>query len=371
MRFPVFPFDPIQKDSLHEWVSFTVALYATYKSNQNKYFSSYYIQQPIDRVHTNLTKVEKIQRAKTANESFYIDGQYQVIDDQYEIIPAVRNRKTGKVIEERRFIGKDLFLLMDSVGNFVIQSAGLTSAQLEENPDLSVREIGSDNLGAIKHFMLAFSGLGNYAINLEKAIELDSTFAMAALFYATRNNFYQRGDLETKQLIDQAMRHRKRSQTRQRTGTNYYWKQDSTIWQAEELLKTGEYEKAQTFYEKAIEQHPEHFYLQQAKQHIDYVQAKSEAELQENFQRFVGQYGEIDIWIEDGLLYYKRPGVARRIFRPFSRNRFTTLLNYSFNYEIVERDGQVVGIQGYFYNNEKKEWEKVKDWYFDRTQLLD
>jgi hypothetical protein len=37
----------------------------------------------------------------------------------------------------------------------------------------------------------------------------------------------------------------------------------------------------------------------------------------------------------------------------------------------VEKDGQVAGIQGYLYNNEKKEWEKSRNWYHERTILLD
>jgi tetratricopeptide (TPR) repeat protein len=517
------------------------------------------------------------------------------------------------VIKERRFVGEDPLSLMDSVGNFVLQSTGLSSAQLAETPDLSIREVVSDDLAAIKHYYIARSGLGNYTRNMERAIELDSTYAIAAFVYAAGINIYQAGKLEAKRSIDLCMRHRKRlplftqiefrvqkhliyqewekaeqllkvqleiepnnetynlalsnvyfvtaqydklvkhtekwsardpspisgglwmmalliegqaakvirlvknyllldrqnvdalellvtayilegelekarescekivvinpelepymsktlealaymethpidqenlsrfigyyrtsrkeqvfeyrllngllyarglnqfgfyrfpagdkylktgktaawlnentdagfeaellldstgkvyglkkTETR-RTGVSifYSWKQDSIIWQAEERLKTGAYEKAQAYYEKAIEQNPEHFYLRQAKQHIDYLQARPEAELLQNFQRFTGQYGDANIWIEDGLLYYKRSGDTRRILRHISDNRFTTLLDYSSNYEMVEQNGQVVGIQLYRYNIEKKEWEKTPNGYFDRTKLLD
>jgi class 3 adenylate cyclase len=95
-RFPIFPFEPMKQDSLHEWMGFAVSDFISYRANQNKFISSYHSPQAWDRVHTPLTKVEKIQRAQTANVPFYIDGQYQVIDDQYEFIPAVRNKKTGK-----------------------------------------------------------------------------------------------------------------------------------------------------------------------------------------------------------------------------------------------------------------------------------
>ncbi|MDW3652794.1 MAG: adenylate/guanylate cyclase domain-containing protein [Bacteroidia bacterium] len=605
-RFPIFSFEPMKKDSVNEWIGNALGVYINFKLRQNEYLSPYFIQQPLDKIHAHLTKVEKVQRAKTATESFYIDGQYQVIDDQYEVISALRNRKSGNLIKERRFISNDLLTLMDSVGRFMIQSVGLSPSQIEANPDLSVREMATDKVEALKHFIISLTGLGDLYINLEKAIELDSTFALALQGYAAKNYYYQRGSLETKRAINQAMRHRKRLPyayqialrvqkhliyrewekaeellkiqleiepnndlynnsllnvyfktgqydkqvehsedrfARDPTPTNglqsiralmvngqadkvigrvknyllldpqnvsalelltqayilsgdldkakktcekiilinpelepyisknlealdymethpinqedlskfvgvfrsiyseqiienrllngllyskafhqngiylypagenqlksgkiyggremgllinsegkvygfkntetekikstsyyYYWKQDSTIWQAEDLLRKGDYEKAQIAYQKAIDQHPEHYYLQQAKQHLDYVQSQSKAELLENFQRLVGQYGEIDVWIENGLLYYKKLGISRRIFRPLSRNRFTTLLNYAHNYEIIEKGGQVVAIQGSHYNLEKREWEKSPNWYFERTEKLD
>ena len=151
----------------------------------------------------------------------------------------------------------------------------------------------------------------------------------------------------------------------------YEWKQDSVIWNAESLLKAGDYPAARIAYQKAISQNPEHLYLYQAKEHLEYLQSKPDSLVQQNFQRLVGQYGAIEIWIEEGLLYYKRPGVTRRIFRPISDNRFTTLLHYSWNYEFVEKEGKIVGIQGHQYNHETKEWGEVDDWYYERTELLD
>ncbi len=149
------------------------------------------------------------------------------------------------------------------------------------------------------------------------------------------------------------------------------WKQDSLIWKAEALLQEGNYTKAQVAYGKAIEKHPEHYYLYQAQQHLDYLQSKEEEAILRNLQKMTGQYGEVEIWLENGLLYYKEPGVTRRIFRPISDKRFTTLMRYSTNYEFVEKDGKIVAIQSYTYNDDTKEWEINPDWYYERTELLD
>jgi hypothetical protein len=58
--------------------------------------------------------------------------------------------------------------------------------------------------------MIARSGLGDYNKNMERAIELDSTFAFASLVNTIGINVYQTGKLEAKRSIDLAMRHRKR-----------------------------------------------------------------------------------------------------------------------------------------------------------------
>jgi hypothetical protein len=45
---------------------------------------------------------------------------------------------------------------------------------------------------------IARSGLGDYNKNMERAIELDSTCAIASLVYAFGINVYQTGKLEAK-----------------------------------------------------------------------------------------------------------------------------------------------------------------------------
>lgn len=150
----------------------------------------------------------------------------------------------------------------------------------------------------------------------------------------------------------------------------YFWKQDSLIWKAEELLRNQDYKNAKLAYQNAIKSHPKHFYLQDMLRHLEYLESKTTAEVQDNFDRMVGEFGEIKIWKEDGLLYYKRPGVARRIFRPISDNKFTTLLNYSWIYEVEEKNGEIIGIRGAQYDFEKKEYVENEEWYFERTKLL-
>lgn len=205
----IYPFEPIKKDSLHEWVGHVLD-YPGNKISENKYLQPNFVQLPANRIHIPFTKAEKIQNNRYAKTDIYVDGQYQVIGDQYEMIPAVHNSKTGKLIKESRYIGSDLFEVIDSVEHFIIQSVGLSTSQIEATPDLSLHEICTDNIEAYKHAVIASSGLGSYFLNVEKAIELDTTFAMAAADLASRLDRYNGGELEAKHWINLAMRHRNR-----------------------------------------------------------------------------------------------------------------------------------------------------------------
>lgn len=607
-KFPVFSFDPMKEDSANAWIGLVICDYIGYKLGQNKYLSPAVIRLPANRMDSPFSKVEKIQQSKLFEEPYYVDGRYSLTDGQYEFIPALRNKKNGRLIEERRFTGTDLLSLMDSIGRYLTGTTGLTPSQIEETPDLSIREMASDNLEALKHYCLATSGLGNFRRNMERALELDSTFAIAAAAYASNLHHFNAGNLEAKWAIDIAMRHRKRlpfrdqiavmvqkhliykewekaeqllnvqlemdpdneaynnsltdiytatgqidklaahteerfardpnpsnglqtvrvqlmkgktdlvikrvkafllldpqntfglqilamaqmnkgdldaakenlekiilidpetelniaksleaiaymqthpvdnehltrfegayrlndremvielkmiagqiyskainqaglfmypagenvlqagtlrkgfkleflsnqpGQTyamksienlRKNESSDFLWKQDSTIWKAEELLQKQDYRNALVAYQEAISKNPDHYYLQLGKEHVEFMLSQSKEDIQALHQKYAGAYGDVNIWIENGQLLYKRPSATRRILLPVSSNQFTTLMNYSFIYEIVEKNGKVDGVQGRLYNLETKEWNLTDSTYFGfyaRTKLLD
>ena len=150
---------------------------------------------------------------------------------------------------------------------------------------------------------------------------------------------------------------------------SYVWKQDSLIWKAEDLLRDHFYEKADSVYDRAIASHPEHFYLYEAKKHLAYRATKSEEEIKTLYQRYIGQYGEARVWEEDGQLFYKRPGLARRILLPISDQEFLTLYAYDYKYKFDVQDGIVKGMNLYNYDNENETWKLNENWYYERTVL--
>ena len=83
---------------------------------------------------------------------------------------------------------------------------GLSPAQIEESIDLDYGEWTTSNLEATRYFMLARRE--NNRVNLEKAIELDPSFALASLYLAKSHHVGSGGIREAKLNIDGAMRHR-------------------------------------------------------------------------------------------------------------------------------------------------------------------
>ena len=150
---------------------------------------------------------------------------------------------------------------------------------------------------------------------------------------------------------------RLRENFQERVYVNYAWKQDSLIWRAEDLLKQGDYERARSAYEAAWEAHPEHYYLQEAIQHLEYIQSITTEELEAQLQQFAGQYGQNKIWAEDGLLYVKWPGQARWAYRPISNSTFITLNSYNRKITFFEYDQHILALRGHLYHVKEGKWE--------------
>lgn len=154
--------------------------------------------------------VEKINISKTSKEDFFIDGKYEVSDSKYTFIPTVKNKKTGEVISKKRIVEDDIWSAYDSMTIFLRHAVGVSPDQIKESLILPAIVVSSKNLSALEFYLKAVTGLGNYGYHLEKAIELDSTYAFASSMLAQNLHLYQKGSLESKLAIDRAMRHRKK-----------------------------------------------------------------------------------------------------------------------------------------------------------------
>ena len=199
---PIFRFDPIKEDSLYDWLSATICVGISCDLSQDKYVTG------DDKENKFMTTAEKIEDATLFDSGFYVDGSYEVINGEYKIIPTVRNSKNGKLVAESLFKGDDFFSLMDSISIFVKRSIGMSQSKIDETIDLNLRDITTDNLEAFKYYVE--SKIRKRYLNLEKAIELDSTFAEALHALSLYRHINSQGVIETKINSAGAMRHRKR-----------------------------------------------------------------------------------------------------------------------------------------------------------------
>ncbi len=595
----LFPFEPIQEDSMSVAMMKTIPYGLFLELSQDKYLIPTINLTPIGSSENKFTTVEKINASKLSKGNFYIDGKYQVTSKNFEIIPAVRNKTTGKIIDQRTFKGHDFPSLMDSMSIYLRKAIGLNPNQIEESVDLHFRDYVGENLDAINLLV------DNNPISLDQAIALDSTMALAYYRLIARSYRYSTAHLADKERIVQAMKYRKKLPPQYQIGIMAYyhlihkewkkaaqllkiqleitpddpiinallrqvywnnfeldkltdhakkqydnhpttanefqlmrvfllngeaakvvakmksilqsdpkniealsflaeayihqgklgraketldkvvlinpeiilnmeklmeaveymkehpttpeflarfvgtfrnsrgemmfdvsiinnhiyfkaanqqgffmypagenvvkyavwgkgfqnellfnkenqvhalkitenrkeieniyqiWKQDSTIVNAEILLREGDYKNARTAYKNAISKHPQHFYLPLALKHLDYLDSKSEDAIQKNLHRIAGNYEDAELWENNGILYYKRPqGI--RLFRPISDTQFISLSCYDLIYEFVDKNGEIIGVQVLLYDHKTAKWEIEKGYgYKEKTKFLD
>ena len=146
------------------------------------------------------------------------------------------------------------------------------------------------------------------------------------------------------------------------TNTYFYWKEDNIIKTADSLLKTNIIVEAKKVYEVAIKKHPEHFYLIDALEHINYVESIDSLTLINQFKIVSGTYGPREFWMENGKLFYKREGFPKIELLPISDTKYINLTKYEnqFEFEFLE-NGKIASFS-WLYDVEKEAWvNMVKD----------
>lgn len=78
-----------------------------------------------------------------------------------------------------------------------------------------------------------------------------------------------------------AMESTSHREDREKPGLIFSWRIDSLVLNAEALLYQQTYEQAEIAYQEAIAAHPKLYFLKGVLQHIQYVQSKTAAEIEE------------------------------------------------------------------------------------------
>lgn len=183
---PIFNFQQKNKDTLHSWLGNTINKVLKIDLQQNKTLmpSWYYVNNTIEKINTS-----------RVFDKYYVDGEYEVSNGIYTIIPVLRNSKNGNEITRKTFSGSDFFSLIDEISIFIKNNVGIVKETQNTYIDLEIRDITTSSMEALKYW-----SNNSY----EQATKVDDKFALAYLDNAIRRNKYSHGELEEKYQIDKA-----------------------------------------------------------------------------------------------------------------------------------------------------------------------
>ena len=129
----------------------------------------------------------------------------------------------------------------------------------------------------------------------------------------------------------------------------FYWKQDSLIINAENLLATGKQSEALVEFQQAYASHPEHYYLGNYIKHLEFYLGPEYEEYQPVFDSYVGDYsgpqGDQKIIKENGRYYYQNSFFWQFEILPLSENLFMVPDSYYRTIQFTTENGSVTGFK--------------------------
>ncbi len=203
----------------NDWLKNTVPNYVSIDLSQDLYFyilSPPYFQETLIKegypsgVDVPLNLRKKI--ANDFNSDYYVFGNANILNDEFEVQYSVYEVATNKLKAENKIRTADFFNLIDQFSVQLKKDLEIPQSYINRSTDLPINEISTGYLEAARHHneaQLALLNLPNWnkAIeHLEKAVDIDTTFALALFdlqtIYSITNQTSKRGP-----VIDQMLRH--------------------------------------------------------------------------------------------------------------------------------------------------------------------
>lgn len=184
---PIYGFKQITPDSTYSWLRYGIGRLLEEDLLQNKNISPNF-----DFLTNTTTKI----REASLFYNFYIDGTYEKVGEDFKITTHIRKASNGKILKEQTFTGSNILTLLDDISVFITSNSGFVESNSLTYLDLPINEFISNSLPALKAYT---------ENNYRKAYGIDKDFALAYLQEAKRNTKYNRGKLETQDIIDKAV----------------------------------------------------------------------------------------------------------------------------------------------------------------------
>jgi len=240
-KIMIMPFHVDKIDSVNSWLDYGLPSGVFDDLTQFQYILPYWNSKAI---HLQ----GQIRAAGLNDCPNFLTGTYQVIDTEFEITTRLYRTDNGALEYEREYWGNDLFSLLDSISWQLRIDLGISENIINQFSDLPFREHMTNDSEAYRSFIhgLYYEELSaNTFRSLNHAVEQDSTFALAAYYYAWFSHFWQSSKVSALKYINHAMRHRQRLPEHQDINTRILYYRIS-----------GEAEKAITLSEMQHELQP-------------------------------------------------------------------------------------------------------------------
>ena len=205
-RLVLFPFENETTDTLLDWMGWGIRE-AVFEDQRQ--FPNMLVQ----RSGSSQFK-EQIAFAQNGKYPYFLTGTYRVDGPVYEITVRLHQASNGAVLNTQVLLGSDFFSLLDSICSQIRRDLGIPEIILETTPDLPITTLITNHLGAYEHYIRGkyFSQFHGGALyhayqRLSKAIQLDSTFALAYYCLGFYCFVYQASHISADTSINQAIRH--------------------------------------------------------------------------------------------------------------------------------------------------------------------
>ena len=200
-KVAIFDFAAESPDSANSWLGSAIAQALNLDLDQDKHVVA-------GGLGYLPTARQRIEHAQQSNFKWILLGSY-AWRDSFELSVQLYDAGTGRLRNQTSVRAEALLDAIDKLSPIVKKWIGLSEEQIRQSVDLDISDFGTDQLEAIRYTTLAVSGQQSL-YNFDRALEIDSTFAIASSAKASWLHKYQLSDLEARRTIALAMRHRER-----------------------------------------------------------------------------------------------------------------------------------------------------------------
>ncbi len=133
------------------------------------------------------------------------------------------------------------------------------------------------------------------------------------------------------------------------------WKEDSLILEAMNSLNKDNKTEALNAFRKAYTHNPDHYYLANFIQHLEFIQSQEYERIKPVFETYVDKYGDIKVFKRKDLLYYENKGGYFYKILPMSEDRFMIPSSYNRQIQIIKKNNSIEGLK-VIYRDGKEEF---------------